>query len=77
MAELALSKADLCHESNHGVVLIPGQFNMTAANGICKKLQGRTSVVKSKETQDTVLNLYHKSNLCLKPGKKKYFLIFF
>ena len=80
MEEYETNHANVCKPKALGLVLIPGDWNITVATNLCQKFRGQMNVITSEQNNEEVMTLIRESDYCKSIGKlyiKEKFHLFF
>ena len=72
MEEYETNYANVCKPSALGLVLIPGDWNITVATNLCQKFRGQMNVITSEQNNEEVRTLIRESDYCQSIGKIYY-----
>ena len=72
MEEYETEYKDICKPSALGLVLIPGEWNVTIAKNLCKNFRGNMNVITDAKNNEDMINLMKKSELCSRSGKIEF-----
>ena len=64
MDEYEADYEDICKPSALGLVLVPGNWNISVATNLCKNFRGEINVIKNAKNNAQVKELADKSDIC-------------
>ena len=71
MDEYEADYEDICKPSALGLVLVPGNWNISVATNLCKNFRGEINVITSEENNQKMVDLIKSSDKCR--GMSKYY----